>query len=154
MEYTPEPEPEPVPYQSILTPPLPPQPSTSDTNHELELTPAPTSRPSRPIPSRPVLPDHISLRINFRVGEPQTHTRVRASLPEPVVLQYRWAQDTHESLCKNIQRRAAEIPDFEWPPDGQPWLQPTQSGSYMEYQMLDEGSCDRKLELAWQKAMK
>lgn len=126
------------------------------TSHELEVRSIPRNRSVRraPAAAQQDLPSAISIRINFRVGQPQTHTRVRQSLPPPDLWEYKWDEHTQDILCSRIRRRITGIPGVEWPLDSDPWLQPKHNAAFLQFLPLDEGSCDFKLKQAWHKEAK
>jgi hypothetical protein len=123
-------------------------------SHEPQSHPLP--RPIRRAPTvvQHDLPSAISIRINFRIGQPQTHTRVRQSLPRPDLWEYRWDEHTQDILCSRIQRRIAGVPGVEWPVQSDPWLQPKHNAAFLQFLPLDEGSCDFKLKQAWHREAK
>lgn len=126
------------------------------TSHEPQDRSIPLNRPVHRAPpaALPDLPSAISISINFRVGQPQTHTRVRQSLPPPDLWEYKWDEHTQDILCSRIRRRITGIPGVEWPLDSDPWLQPKHNAPFLQYLPLDEGSCDFKLKQAWHKEAK
>ncbi|KAI9236176.1 MAG: hypothetical protein BYD32DRAFT_419413 [Podila humilis] len=165
----------PTPPQHSPTPPQHPptlsQHSFTPTQRSLSPTPfedtktnsrgPPNDTLSLPRPARRTpasvqydLPSAISIRINFRIGQPQTHTRIRQSLPAPDLWEYKWDEHSQDILCLRIQRRIATIPGVEWPAHSVPWLQPKHNAAFLQFLPLDEGSCDFKLKQAWHREAK
>ncbi|KAF9201038.1 hypothetical protein BGZ59_002946 [Podila verticillata] len=114
-----------------------------------ELFPTPQGRRRMAVPE-PTVPDQITIAVNFRLGEPLTHTRPRRWLPGPTAILYRLAEDDYSELCHRIQRKARLIKEnVEWLEGSNPYLQPNNTATAAQYLALDSSNCNGLLRAAW-----
>ncbi|CAO3568749.1 unnamed protein product [Mortierella alpina] len=125
-------------------------PYASSSSGSRRAPPSDLAGQSVPNCRRPTRAEKVS--INFRIGEPHTHTRLRQHLPAPEQWDYKWEE--HEILCIRIQRRVASIPGVEWSSPDVPYLQPKNAAPFLQFLPLQDSTCDFKLRRAWQREAK
>ncbi|KAG0011288.1 hypothetical protein BGZ82_003052, partial [Podila clonocystis] len=93
------------------------------------------------------VPSHVQLLLHFRVGDPCTHTRTRATLPNPIGVDHPMSNLGFALLSTTIRHHAAQIHNVTMHPD--PYLQPTSTATYKKYKRLDGATCNNLVSAAY-----